>query len=148
MIALMQASQVWMLSNICPPRPAVGRTWHRVRPAVKRYPFMAMSFGLREIEALPFPGQAAKTSCDSPGLQRGVFLLHLHLADCVYIAAMLATPELIREAGQLPQLARLLPRWRAVPLYRNSLAPEAKHPVGTDAFASFRRLPLLAKQQM
>ncbi len=61
---------------------------------------------------------------------------------------MLATPELIREAGQLPQLARLLPRWRAVPLYRNSLATAGTHPAETDAFASFRRLPLLAKPQM
>ena len=61
---------------------------------------------------------------------------------------MLATPELIREAGQIPQLAKLLPRWRAVPLYRNLLAPAEKRPVGTDAFANFRRLPLLAKPEM
>ena len=47
----------------------------------------------------------------------------MHSANCVYIAAMLATPELIREAGQLPQLDKLLPRWREVPLYRNLLAP-------------------------
>ena len=61
---------------------------------------------------------------------------------------MLATPELIREAGQLPQLARLLPRWRAVPLYRNVLAPAEDRPDETGAFAGFRRLPLLAKLQM
>jgi phenylacetate-CoA ligase len=61
---------------------------------------------------------------------------------------MLATPELIREAGQLPQLAKLLPRWRAVPLYRNSLSPAEKRPVETDVFANFRRLPLLAKPEM
>jgi phenylacetate-CoA ligase len=58
---------------------------------------------------------------------------------------MLATPELIREAGQIPQLAELLPRWRAVPLYRDALAPAENHPVEPDAFARFRRLPLLAK---
>ncbi len=61
---------------------------------------------------------------------------------------MLATPELIREAGQLSQLARLLARWRTVPLYRNLLAPAEKRPVETDVFASLRRLPLLAKPEM
>jgi phenylacetate-CoA ligase len=61
---------------------------------------------------------------------------------------MLATPELIREAGQIPQLAKLLPRWRAVPLYRNLLASVEKRLVETDAFASFRRLPLLTKPAM
>jgi phenylacetate-CoA ligase len=61
---------------------------------------------------------------------------------------MLATPELIREAGQIPQLAELLPRWRAVPLYRNSLAPAENQPVETAAFAGFRRLPLLTKPEM
>lgn len=75
-------------------------------------------------------------------------LLHLHPAKSVYIAAMLATPELIREAGQLSQLARLLPRWRAVPLYRNRLAPAEDHPLETDPLAGFRRLPLLAKREM
>ncbi len=61
---------------------------------------------------------------------------------------MLATPELIREAGQLPLLAELLPRWRAVPLYRNLLAPPADHPVAPDALARFRQLPLLTKPEM
>ena len=75
-------------------------------------------------------------------------LLDLHSANCVYIAAMLATPELIREAGQLPRLAKLLPRWRAVPLYRNSLEAVKNLPAGTDAFTDFRRLPLLAKPEM
>jgi phenylacetate-CoA ligase len=72
--------------------------------------------------------------------------LNLHSADCVYIADMLATPELIREAGQIPLLAELLPRWRQMPLYRNLLAPVENHPVETDALANFRSLPLLAKQ--
>jgi phenylacetate-CoA ligase len=61
---------------------------------------------------------------------------------------MLATPELIRETGQLSQLAELLPRLRAVPLYRNSLAPAENHPVEPDVFTSFQRLPLLAKAEM
>jgi hypothetical protein len=37
-------SQVSRRSTNCPPRPGVGRTWAWVRPAVKRYPFMAMLF--------------------------------------------------------------------------------------------------------
>ena len=61
---------------------------------------------------------------------------------------MLATPELIRETGQLSQLAELLPRWRAVPLYRNLLAPAENRPVETDVFTNFQRLPLLAKPAM
>ncbi|MGD0744655.1 MAG: hypothetical protein ABSA45_05830 [Verrucomicrobiota bacterium] len=75
-------------------------------------------------------------------------LWHLHPANYVYIAAMLATPELIREAGQLPRLARLLPRWRATPLYHDSLAPVENHFVEPDTLAGFRRLPLLAKSKM
>ena len=46
----------------------------------------------------------------------------LHVLKCVYIGLMLATPELIRETGQLSRLAELIPRWREVPLYRDSLA--------------------------
>ena len=77
-----------------------------------------------------------------------VRLLNLHSAVCVYIATMLATPELIREAGQIPQLAELLPRWRVVPLYRHALASAENHSVETDALANFRRLPLLAKHEI
>ncbi len=58
---------------------------------------------------------------------------------------MLATPELIREAGQLGQLAELLPRWREVPLYREALARADCRGVDLDCF---RRLPLLAKRGM
>ena len=58
---------------------------------------------------------------------------------------MLATPELIREAGQLEQLAGLLPRWREVPLYRDALARADCRGVDLDCF---RRLPLLAKRGM
>jgi len=61
---------------------------------------------------------------------------------------MLATPELIREAGQVPQLAEHLPRWRAVPFYRNLLAPEGDHSIETDAPAKFQQLPLLAKHEI
>ena len=58
---------------------------------------------------------------------------------------MLATPELIHEAAQIPRLEGLLPRWRGVPLYRNSLArAKCKRP----DFECFRRLPLLAKPEM
>ena len=71
--------------------------------------------------------------------------LNLLFARCVYIAPMLATLELIREAAQLPQLEGLLPRWRKVPLYRDSLArAECKHP----NFECFKGLPLLAKRDM
>jgi phenylacetate-CoA ligase len=38
-----------------------------------------------------------------------------------YIAAMLATTELIREAAQARRIRELLPRWRRVPLYRETL---------------------------
>jgi len=58
---------------------------------------------------------------------------------------MLATPELIREAGQLEQLEGLLPRWREVPLYREALARADCRGVDLDCF---RRLPLLAKRGM
>ena len=69
----------------------------------------------------------------------------MHFAGCVYIRPMLATPELIREAAQIPRLTELLPRWREVPLYRNSLARiECQRP----DFECFQRLPLLAKRQM
>ena len=58
---------------------------------------------------------------------------------------MLATPELIREAAQIPRLEELLPRWRSVPLYRNSLARvKCERP----DFECFKRLPLLAKPEM
>ena len=48
--------------------------------------------------------------------------LNLHCADSAYISTMLATPEIIRETSQLAQLEELLPRWREVPLYRDSFA--------------------------
>jgi phenylacetate-CoA ligase len=63
----------------------------------------------------------------------------------VYIAAMLATPEIIRETGQLAQLEELLPRWREVPLYRDSIVhANCKHA----DFDCFQRLPLMAKPEM
>jgi phenylacetate-CoA ligase len=57
---------------------------------------------------------------------------------------MLATPELIRETAQLRRLAELLPRWRQVPLYRDSLAPLSAR----EFSAGFHRLPLLQKRDM
>ncbi len=58
---------------------------------------------------------------------------------------MLATPELIREAGQIPQLEGLLPRWREVPLYRDLLArAECERPNSE----CFKGLPLLMKREM
>jgi len=58
---------------------------------------------------------------------------------------MLATPELIREAAQIPRLVALLPRWRKVPLYRRALARAGCEPV---SFKCFKGLPLLAKRDM
>ena len=58
---------------------------------------------------------------------------------------MLATPEIICETSQLAQLEELLPRWREVPLYRDSLArANCQHA----DFDCFRRLPLMAKPEM
>jgi phenylacetate-CoA ligase len=58
---------------------------------------------------------------------------------------MLATPELIRETSQLAQLEELLPRWRTVPLYRDSLAQAGCPHANLDCF---QRLPLIAKPEM
>ncbi len=58
---------------------------------------------------------------------------------------MLATPELIREAGQLSRLEALLPVWRGVPLYRDVLAQAGCPRVNLDCF---QRLPLMAKPEM
>jgi phenylacetate-CoA ligase len=71
--------------------------------------------------------------------------LNLHFAKCVYIAAMLATPELIREAGQLSQIEELLPRLREVPLYRDTLA---RADCRRADFDCFKQLPLMAKPEM
>ena len=61
---------------------------------------------------------------------------------------MLAIPELIRETGQLSRLTELLPRWRTVPLYRDSLALADTRFAGHDASAGFHQLPLLGKREM
>jgi phenylacetate-CoA ligase len=58
---------------------------------------------------------------------------------------MLATPEIIRETSQLAQLEELLPRWREVPLYRDSFARANCKRANLDCF---RRLPLMAKPEM
>src|SRR6185312_12527856 len=57
---------------------------------------------------------------------------------------MLATPELICETAQLARLAELLPRWRQVPLYRDSLAPLT----APEFRAEFQQLPFLQKREM
>src|SRR4051794_7599260 len=62
----------------------------------------------------------------------------------VYIGTMLATPELICETAQFSRLAELLPRWRQVPLYRDSLGQFSAH----DFCAGFQQLPLLQKREM
>jgi phenylacetate-CoA ligase len=58
---------------------------------------------------------------------------------------MLATPELIRETSQLAQLEELLPRWRDVPLYRDSFAQDNCVRADLDCF---QKLPMIAKPEM
>ena len=72
----------------------------------------------------------------------------LHAPNCVYIAPMLATPELIRETSQFSRLAEWLPRWREMPLYRDSLAHAEPHFPAPNLRADFPRLPLLGKRDM
>lgn len=61
---------------------------------------------------------------------------------------MLATPELIRETAQLSRLTELLPRWRQVPLYRDSLAAAEGSLAGRELNDRFSRLPLIGKREM
>jgi phenylacetate-CoA ligase len=61
---------------------------------------------------------------------------------------MLATPELIREAGQFSRLEKLLPRWRRVPLYQNTLAQPENAVSAPGALTDFFRLPLITKREM
>ncbi len=56
---------------------------------------------------------------------------------------MLATPELIRETGQLDQLAARLPLWCERPLYRAPLAECA-----AANWDCFQRLPILTKREL
>ena len=56
---------------------------------------------------------------------------------------MLATPEIFRETSQLAQLEELLPRWREVPLYQDSLGRCKRQNLDC-----FQRLPLMAKPEM
>lgn len=58
---------------------------------------------------------------------------------------MLATPELLRERSQFAQLAELLPRWRNVPLYRDTLARANCPRMDLDCL---QRMPLMAKAEM
>ncbi len=56
---------------------------------------------------------------------------------------MLATPELIHETSQLAQLEELLPRWRTLPLYRDSFVRAGCERADFDCF---QRLPLMTKR--
>ncbi|HVM50919.1 MAG TPA: hypothetical protein VMU04_23020, partial [Candidatus Acidoferrum sp.] len=59
---------------------------------------------------------------------------------------MLATEQLIQEAGQARRLEELLPRWlREVPLYRRR---GLQAPDGSFASADLGRLPLITKQDI
>jgi phenylacetate-CoA ligase len=58
---------------------------------------------------------------------------------------MLATPERIRETSQLVQLEELLPRWRALPVYRDSFVRAGCQRADFDCF---QRLPLMTKPDM
>ena len=58
---------------------------------------------------------------------------------------MLATTELIRETSQVAQLEELLPRWRALPLYRDSFVRAGCQHADFDCF---QRLPLMTKPDM
>ena len=58
---------------------------------------------------------------------------------------MLATPELIREAGQISQLEELLPEFGRIPLYRDVLARADCLRVD---FNCFKSLPFMAKPEM
>ena len=52
---------------------------------------------------------------------------------------MLATSEIIRESSQASRIRKLLPRWRKIPLYRESLARRGSDLTG---------LPILTKREM
>ena len=58
---------------------------------------------------------------------------------------MLATPEIIRETNPFARLEELLPRWREVPLYRDSIV---RADCKSANFDCFQRLPLMAKPEM
>ena len=61
---------------------------------------------------------------------------------------MLATPELIREAAQAAELEARLPRWRAVPLYRERLATAENRFPESGSSARFDQLPFITKREM
>ncbi len=57
----------------------------------------------------------------------------------IYIPPVLATTDIIREAGQASRIQALLPRWREVPLYRDSLGRNGSELAG---------LPIITKREM
>jgi phenylacetate-CoA ligase len=86
----------------------------------------------------------APTTCETDSENSSRPRSDLHPWKYVYIGTMLATPELICETAQLSRLAELLPHWRQVPLYRDSLNRIAAH----DLRAGFQQLPFLQKREM
>jgi hypothetical protein len=61
---------------------------------------------------------------------------------------MLATPELIREAAQAAELAARLPRWRALPIYREHLSTAESLFPESGRGAGFDQLPFITKREM
>ena len=61
---------------------------------------------------------------------------------------MLATPELIREAAQAAQLEAHLPRWGAVPLYRERLAAKQYSSSDPGGRGQFHQFPFTTKREM
>jgi phenylacetate-CoA ligase len=58
---------------------------------------------------------------------------------------MLATPEIIQETKQLSRLEALLPKWQAVPLYRDFLSRQA---AGGNILETFQTFPFTGKPEM
>src|SRR5205814_52451 len=56
---------------------------------------------------------------------------------CISMANMLATPELIQEVAQVSRLGDLLPCWREMPMYRNTLGQ-----------LEFSQLPIITKREI
>ena len=67
----------------------------------------------------------------------------LHLGNLVYIAFVLATPELIAEAAQVSEVEHRIPLWETVPLYRDRLKPKKRD--GDGGLDRFTRLPFITK---
>lgn len=62
--------------------------------------------------------------------------------------AMLATPDIIREAAQASRVAEILPKWRDVPLYHAALAGESPGHEGAPAGLRLGSLPVITKRDI